>query len=228
MAIEENFDLSELKVVDDSGEAQPVVLNEEPEKEVVEGETQEPETPETEVENTSEEETEVKETVSEETEDQPAEEVSEEEQVESNENVGKPDELFQQLDDISKQLSDGKANTLEEFFEEYKRMRDSSETQFKDDYIKSAVEYYNANGSLTPYLEATSVNYSEMSDEQIMRHNLIKSNPSLSQRNIERLFQRDVVNKYTLDEDRFDEDEVELGKELLKVDAERLRNQFVD
>ena len=81
------------------------------------------------------------------------------------EEVGKPDELFSQLDAISKDLSNGKAETLEDFFDEYARMRDSSNAQFKDDYIKNAVEYYNKTGNLTPYLEATSVNYSEMSDE---------------------------------------------------------------
>jgi hypothetical protein len=229
MALEENFDLSEVKVIDENGEAQPVETPQEEEQpnEALK-EAADDLAKETGVEDTSEDETEVKETVSEETEDQPAEQVSEEEQVESDENIGKPEELFQELDNISKDLSDGKANTLEEFFEEYKRMRDSSETQFKDDFIKNAVEYYHANGNLTPYLEATSVNYEEMSDEQVMRRNLIKSNPTLSERNIERLFQRDVIDKYTLDEDKFDEDEVELGKELLKAEAQKLRKDFVD
>ena len=231
MALEENFDLSELKVVDDSGEAQPVVLKEEQP-------TEEKETT-TEVEDVKEETTENQEeapeteevTEDQQVEETPAAEEATEEQTteeESEEKIGKPEELFEQLDNISKELSDGKANTLEEFFEEYKRMRDSSETQFKDDYIKSAVEYYNANGNLTPYLEATALNYEDMSDEQIMRRNLEKANPTLSKRAIERLYQKDVIDKYTLDEDKYDEDEVELGKELLQAEAAKLRKQYVD
>ena len=61
-----------------------------------------------------------------------------------------------------------------------------------------------------------------------MRYNLKKNNPTLSDRAIERLYQRDVINKYSLDQDKFEEDEVELGKELLKADADKLRNTFVD
>lgn len=226
--IDENFDLSELKVVDESGETQDVVLEqpkeESPETEEVKGET--------EVENTSEEKTEVEETTEEPVaEEEVAEEItpdSEEESEEGDKKIGKPEELFNQLDSISKELSEGRAETLEDFFEDYKRMRDSGGTQYKDDYIKSAVDYYNKNGSLTPYLEATSVNYEEMTDEQVMRRNLINEHPTLSQKAIERLYNRDIVNKYSLDEDKFDEEEVELGKELLNADASKLRNKFVD
>ena len=226
--IEENFDLSELKVVDESGEAQDIVL-EKPTEEKPETETEVTDTPEeeTKVEETKEEPV-AEEEVAEEIIPDSEEAVEEKTEEGEEEKIGKPDELFNQLDSISKELSEGRAETLEDFFEDYKRMRDSKGTQFKDDYIKSAVEYYNKNGSLTPYLEATSVNYEEMSDEQIMRRNLIAEHPTLSKKAIERLYQRDIVNKYSLDEDKFDEEEVELGKELLKADASKLRKTYVD
>tara|TARA_B100000795_G_C22776812_1_gene430380 strand:- start:120 stop:1262 length:1143 start_codon:yes stop_codon:yes gene_type:complete len=217
--MEEEFDLSAFKVVDENGEAQPVDIpqaespEETPETEEVKEET--------EVENTSEEQTEVEETPVAETEvEEPAEEAEKE--------IGKPDELFSQLDAISKDLSNGKAENLEDFFDEYKRMRDSSSAEFKDDFIKNAVEYYNETGNLTPYLEATSVNYSEMSDEKVMRRDLEQANPTLSKGAIERLYTREIVDKYSLDEDKFDEDEVELGKELLAADATKLRDKYVD
>jgi hypothetical protein len=222
----EEFDLSEVKVIDDNGEAQPVVVP------VEETETENPETEQveenTEVENTSEEQTEVKEEP--EVEETSAEEETYEELEEGNSESNLQDtvELFDQLDSISKDLTGGKAETLEDFFDEYKKMRDSSGAQFKDDYIKNAVEYYNKTGSLTPYLEATSVNYGEMSDEQIMRRELEQANPTLSAKAIERLYNRDIVNKYSLDEDKYDQEEVELGKELLKADATKLRDKFVD
>ena len=221
--MEEEFDLSEIKVVDENGEAQPVDLPQEETQEVT-PETEEVKE-ETEVENTSEEKTEV-----EETKETPAPETETEETPvdEQEEELGKPDELFNQLDDIAKNLSDGKAETLEDFFDEYKRMRDSSSAQFKDDFIKSAVDYYNETGNLTPYLEATSVNYSEMSDEKVMRRDLEQAHPTLSKGAIERLYNREIVDKYSLDEDKFDEEEVELGKELLAADASKLRDKYVD
>ena len=214
----EEFDLSEIKVVDENGEAQPVVVPQEETQAETSGDLEEKE--ETEVENTSEEQTEVEEPVN----DAPASETEEETEKE----IGKPDELFGKLDAISKDLSNGKAETLEDFFDEYKKMRDSSSAQFKDDFIKSAVEYYNETGNLTPYLEATSVNYSEMSDEKVMRRDLEQANPTLSKGAIERLYTREIVDKYSLDEDKFDEDEVELGKELLAADASKLRDKYVD
>lgn len=224
--MDEEFDLSEVKVIDDNGEAQPVKVP------VEETETENPETEKveenTEVENTPEEQTEVKEEPK--AEESAAQEETTEEPVEGNSESNLQDtvELFDQLDSISKDLTGGKAETLEDFFEEYKKMRDSSGAQFKDDYIKNAVEYYNKTGSLTPYLEATSVNYGEMSDEQIMRRELEQANPTLSAKAIERLYNRDIVNKYSLDEDKYDQEEVELGKELLKADATKLRDKFVD
>ena len=214
----EEFDLSEIKVVDENGEAQPVVVPQEETQAETSEDLEEKE--ETEVENTSEEQTEVEEPVN----DAPASETEEETEKE----IGKPDELFGKLDAISKDLSNGKAETLEDFFDEYKRMRDSSSAEFKDDFIKNAVEYYNETGNLTPYLEATSVNYSEMSDEKVMRRDLEQANPTLSKGAIERLYTREIVNKYSLDEDKFDEDEVELGKELLAADATKLRDKYVD
>ncbi len=217
--MEEQFDLSEVKVIDDNGEAQPVETPQE-ETQLEASETEEVKE-ETEVEVTPEEKTEVEVTSEDQTEVEETEEKTEQE-------VGKPDELFSQLDAISKDLSNGKAETLEDFFDEYARMRDSSNAQFKDDYIKNAVEYYNKTGNLTPYLEATSVNYSEMSDEAVMRRDLEQANPTLSKGAIERLYTREIVNKYSLDEDRFDEDEVELGKELLAADASKLRDKYVD
>ena len=224
-----DFDPSQLKKVDESGETTPVIQEESVE--------------ETEVENTSEEKTEVKENnteeVVEETQEQPdevdkeVETVSEEteqpvDNTEESQEDDSRDKLVESIDNAVKDLTGGTSSTIEELFEEYKSLRDSEKTSFKDDFIKDAVEFYNKTGSLTPYLEATSLNFEEMTDEKIMRHNLKSQNPTLSDRAIERLYLRDIINKYSLDADRFDEDEVELGKELLKADADKLRKTLVD
>jgi len=228
----ENFDPSQIKKIDEDGNAVPVV--EEKQEEAVEEkqeETKEESTSEETTEEVVEEETEEPQVEAQEesTEEQPeTEETPVENKEETTEDEPKEQsELFETLDGIAKTLSNGKAENLEELFEDYKSLRES-ESVFKDDFIKNAVAYYNENGTLNPYLEATAVNFTEMGDEQVMRYNLKKNNPTLSDRAIERLYQRDVINKYSLDQDKFEEDEVELGKELLKADADKLRNTFVD
>lgn len=226
----EEFDLSEVKVIDENGEAQPVEVPKEEEKTEDVAENKETENTEEEApvaEASSEETSEEK--VEKSTESNEEQETSEQEDSEASlEDGPETVKLFEQLDGIAKDLSGGKVEKLEDFFDEYKRMRDSSGAQFKDDYIKDAVEYYNKTGNLTPYLEATSVNYEEMSDEKIMRRELEQANPSLSAKAIERLYNRDIVSKYSLDVDKYDEEEVELGKELLKADASKLREKYVD
>ena len=223
--IEEDFDLSELKVVDESGEAQPVELPTQEAPEATEAtEATEGETPEV-VEEEKEE------SPVEETPDVPEnnEKPEEEEPLNTSDfEESSPQPLIKELDEISKELSGGDFDNLESLFEDYKRMRDSSGQVFKDDFIKNAVEYYNANGTLTPYLEATSIDFDNMSDEQIMRYDLEKSNPTLSKRALDKLYQNSVVNKFSLDEDKFDEDDVELGKELLKAEATKLKSKYVD
>ena len=230
--MEEELDLSEIKVMDENGEAQPVEL---PQKEETTEEPKDTADEKSEGDTPEDSSEEVKES-EEKTEDDSVEskEKPEEQTIGDGEESGadQPSEdtvkLFEQLDSISKELTGGKVDKLEDFFDEYKRMRDSSGAQFKDDFIKNAVDYYNKTGNLTPYLEATSVNYVDMSDEQIMRRELERANPTLSAKAIERLYNRDVVSKYSLDVDKYDEEEVELGKELLKADASKLRDKFVD
>lgn len=93
--------------------------------------------------------------------------------------------------------------------------------EFKDDFIKKAVEYYETYGTLTPYLEATSVDYDQLSDVQVMKLAFDKENADLSDKAKEKLFLK-TLEKYNLD-DEYDEEEREIGEALLKRDANRLR-----
>jgi len=240
--MEEEFDLSQFKKVDENGEAQPIEVGNEKVEDVAEGNETEDIKDEAQVSEESNEDTteeKVEDTTEEPATEEPKEDSTEQEEKledslkeseesEDKQEYAKPDELFEQLDKISQQLSGGNANTLEEFFEDYKKLRDSGGGQFKDDFIKNAVEYYNTNGTLAPYLEATNVDYEKMSDEEVMRHNLVKSNPSISQKAMDILYKKNIIDKFYLDEDKFDEDEVELGKELLKAEAAKLRSSLVD
>lgn len=123
-----------------------------------------------------------------------------------------------------KTATNGRFSSLEELLE--RAERDAPEPQFKDDFIKSAVEYYEKNGSLKPFLEAMQMDYDKMEPMELMRHKLRSEYSDLSETAFNKLFKREVIDKYNLDEDSYEEEDVELGKQLLKKDAESLRQQL--
>jgi len=96
-----------------------------------------------------------------------------------------------------------------------------------DDYIKNAVKYYRENKDLRPFLEAYQFDYDKIGDLELLRLKFERENPELSVKAKERLFNYEVLSKYKLDDKEYEEDEVELGQELLKRDAGRLRKNFV-
>lgn len=100
-----------------------------------------------------------------------------------------------------------------------------SEYKFKDDFIKKAVEYYEMYGTLTPYLEATQVNYDEMDDVSVMKRQFDKENADLPEKTRNRLFEKSL-EKYNLDS--YEEEDIEIGQALLKRDANKLRAALKD
>lgn len=104
----------------------------------------------------------------------------------------------------------------------------SSEYKFKDDFIRQAVEFYEKTGDLTPYLQAKTVDFNTMSDEEIMRRNLREQYSDLSDKAFDRLYKIEVTDKYKLDADEWAEEDSELGRELLKSEATKLRAKYQD
>lgn len=99
---------------------------------------------------------------------------------------------------------------------------------FKDDFIKGVVEFYEKTGDITPYLQAKTVDFSSMSDEEIMRRELREQYSELSDKAFDKLFRQEVIDKYKLDADEWGEDEAEYGRELLKIQAAKSREKFLD
>lgn len=99
---------------------------------------------------------------------------------------------------------------------------------FKDDFIKGVVEFYEKTGDLTPYLQAKTVDFTNMSDEEVMRRNLREQYSELSESAFERLYKQQVVDKFKIDADEWGEDDSSLGRELLKSEANKLRSQYLE
>lgn len=104
----------------------------------------------------------------------------------------------------------------------------AAEYKWKDDFIKQAVEYYEKTGDLTPYLQAKTVDFTKMTDEEILRRSLKEQYSDLSDKAFDRLYKQQVIDKYKLDADEWGEDDSELGKELLRSEAAKLRSQYMD
>ena len=99
---------------------------------------------------------------------------------------------------------------------------------FKDDFIKGVVEFYEKTGDLTPYLQAKTIDFEKMSDEEILRRNLREQYSELSDSAFDRLYKQQVVEKYKLDNDEWSEDEAQLERELMKVEASKIRSKYID
>lgn len=124
------------------------------------------------------------------------------------------DTLYDQVEQLKAQLESGGAVT--------------EGAQEQDEFIKGLIEYYNETGDVSAYIEAKSVDFSSMSDLDVVRYNMRRQYSDMSEKNFERLFRREVVDKYQLDAARFDEEEVELGEELLKAEASKVRESLID
>jgi len=96
-----------------------------------------------------------------------------------------------------------------------------------DDYIKKAVQYYNKNKDLRPFLEAYQYDYDKVGNLELLRLKFERENPELSPKAKDRLFKQEVLKKYYLDNpDEHEEEDKEFGKELMQRDADKLRGQL--
>jgi hypothetical protein len=80
---------------------------------------------------------------------------------------------------------------------------------------------------LKDYLEAVSVDYSKMSNEELLRRQLFKEFGSLSAEDFEEVYKMKVTEHYKLDPDLYDEKEVRRGKLIMGIDADKARQEFV-
>lgn len=146
---------------------------------------------------------------------------SQEENVITEENEDEEEEVV--LGGVSEDTSEQESDEVEYTIDDNQTEPESTEYKFKDDFIKKAVEYYETYGTLQPFLEATSVNYDNMTDVELLKLKFDKENSDLSEKARARLFEREL-EKYNLDS--YDEDEVEVGSALLQRDANKLRKSF--
>jgi hypothetical protein len=80
--------------------------------------------------------------------------------------------------------------------------------------------------SLKEYLNEMTTDYSQMPSEEVMRRQLKEDYPKASEKQIDAIFKREIVDKYNLDS--VDDDLVEEGKLLLDAVAEKYRSKLTE
>jgi hypothetical protein len=76
------------------------------------------------------------------------------------------------------------------------------------------------------YVSEMNADYAQLSSEEVMRRQLKEEYPKASEKQLEAIFKRDVVDKYNLDS--ADDELVEDGKLLLDAVAEKYREKLVE
>ncbi|WP_407522666.1 hypothetical protein PDL71_15440 [Lacibacter sp. MH-610] len=99
-----------------------------------------------------------------------------------------------------------------------------------DDFLIGALDYYKAQGDLTPYLEAKTVDFAKMPEQQIVERKLREKYASLglAEDKVNKLVQHDLIQTYKQDEATFSETDVELGRLRMEADAALYRKEFME
>lgn len=96
-----------------------------------------------------------------------------------------------------------------------------------DDKMLGFLHQWKNKGDVTKYLQALTTDYANMDAEQVMRHHLQQEYPELSADKLDKLYKIKVALPFKLDPDLFSESEVEDGKFLLELEANKQRQALV-
>lgn len=102
--------------------------------------------------------------------------------------------------------------------------------EFKDldPKMVAFLDTWKSGGDLTNYLKELTTDYSKMPAEEVMRHQLRQEYPKASEKQLDILFKKEVIDAYGLDPDNNTEEEIEQGRELLNAKADRFRDSLVE
>jgi hypothetical protein len=116
-------------------------------------------------------------------------------------------------------------DTIQDDTESAPEEQPKAQYQFKDPFIEKAVQYYETYGTLQPFLRATEVDYTEMTDLEVLKVKFDTENYDLSPKARQKLFDKEL-ERYDLD--AYDEEDKEVGEALLRRDAQKLRKTFME
>lgn len=146
-------------------------------------------------------------------------------------------ENYEQQEDVELDLSDltinqdGAEIPISAIIEERNDLLARVQEIEKDPFLKEFVTFYKNGGDIGKYLENKTVKYDTMADIDVLKHVFNKENSDLNPTVRERLFKKEMANKYGFDPDNISEedaasDDFKLAQELIKRDAFRTRESL--
>ena len=111
-------------------------------------------------------------------------------------------------------------------FETEEELKSTSRLLKEHPELKGMLDYYEKNGTLLPYLQATQIDPDNFSDEEIIWQAFRGENAEfgLSDQELRLMFEEDVLSKYEADSE--DESRVKIGAARMKKDAAKYRKDF--
>src|ERR1700677_2283565 len=123
----------------------------------------------------------------------------------------------QQPNAIFKEL--GYGEQLAEFLHENKELDPK--------LVNLLTHWKTSDGNMEPYLKAMTTDFAKMPPEEVMRHQLREQYPELDAKQLDRLYNIKVVNRYKLDPQNYSEEEVADGQVELLADSKPVREALI-
>ena len=124
---------------------------------------------------------------------------------------------------LLREKSEGKFESYEALVKSFEETQQKQNTStFANETIATMNKYVLDGGNIDDF-NKTQVDYSEMSDDDIVKSEMKLNDSDLSDEDIDFMFN----NEYTLDEEEYDEDEVRISKLKLRKDAKQSREKLV-
>ena len=124
---------------------------------------------------------------------------------------------------LLREKSEGKFESYEDLVKSFEETQQKQNTDtFANETIAKMNKYVLSGGNIDDF-NKTQIDYSEMSDDDIVKSEMKLNDSDLSDEDIDFMFD----NEYSLDEEEYDEDEVRISKLKLRKDAKQSREKLV-
>ena len=139
---------------------------------------------------------------------------------EATEEVVSPD-----FDSLLSERFEGKFKSYEELKEALEsKPEPKEEKKYEDERLNTLLEFMNKGGQMEDFLSTQLTNYDEMSDVDLIKAEMKALDKDLTDEDISLLFS----DRYKLDEEEFEEDQIKLSKLKLRRDAKEAKRKLVE
>lgn len=133
--------------------------------------------------------------------------------------------VSQDFDTMLSERFEGKYKSIEELKDALEAKPETKEEQkYEDERLNTLLEFMNKGGRMEDFLSTQLTNYDEMSDIDLIKAEMKALDSDLTDEDINLLFS----DRYKLDEEEFEEDQIKLSKLKLRRDAKEAKRKLVE